>query len=91
MQYLQCSRSVRKKCDDVLSPRAYSMQAKVKSTEEIVQQSFDQGIQQEIEIMSDDVCCITKEDIIPTEEDKDIQCQWLGRYSIENVILTQKP
>jgi hypothetical protein len=36
---------------------------------------------------SDDVCCITKEEIIPTEEDKEIQCQLIGRYSIETFIL----
>ena len=77
----------KKKCDGVLSPRVCRMQARVKATEEIIQQSFDQGIQQEIEIMSDDVCCITKEEIIPTEEDKEIQCQLIGRYSIETFIL----
>jgi hypothetical protein len=66
------------------------MQARVKATEEIIQQSFDQGIQQEIEIMSDDVCCITKEEIIPTEEDKEVQCQLIGRYSIETFILNPK-
>jgi len=35
----------KKKWDDVLSPRASRMQARVKATEEIIQQSFDQGIQ----------------------------------------------
>jgi hypothetical protein len=39
-------------------------------------------ISDEFEIMSDDVCCITKEEIIPTEEDKEIQCQLIGWYSI---------
>jgi hypothetical protein len=53
-------------------------------------ESCVQGIQQEIEIMSDDVCCITKEEIIPTEEDKEIQCQLIGRYSIETFILNPK-
>jgi hypothetical protein len=37
-----------------------------------------------------DVCCITKEEIIPTEEDKEIQCQLIGRYSIETFILNPK-
>jgi hypothetical protein len=40
--------------------------------------------------MSDDVCCITKEEIIPTEEDKEVQCQLIGRYSIETFILNPK-
>jgi hypothetical protein len=54
--------------------------------------SLYNGIQPEIEIKSDENdCYISKEDeIISTEEDKEIQCALIDRCSIGNFILNPK-